>query len=96
MTKRRSVFATALTVTAITVASGGFGPTGSVIAQGNSEVIRSTTTRVPATLSANMGGTRTKNAALPTTTTKPNATAKSKAKPSKKKTGATTVAPSGK
>ncbi len=96
MTRRRSIFITALTLTAITAFSGGFGATGSVNAQGNSEVRRSTTTNVPSTIKAPMGGPRTKNAALPTTT-KPKAAVKPKPKPSqKKKAAATTIAPAGK
>lgn len=98
MSQRRSIFATAIAVTAITIASGGFGGTGSVSAQGNNEVRRSTTTNVPSTIKVPMGGPRTKNAALPTATTKPKAaTTKPKPKPSqKKKAAATTIAPAGK
>ena len=96
MTQRRTVFTTAIALTAITVIAGGFSTANSVSAQSKGGVRRSTTTIVPSTIQMPIGGTRTKNAALPTTTTKPKTVTKPQSKSSKKKTTATTVAPAGK
>ena len=96
MTQRRTVFTTAFALTAITVVAGGFSTANPVNAQSTNGVNRSTTTNVPSTIKMPVGGTRTKNAALPTTTTKPKSVTKPQSKPSKKKTAVTTVAPAGK
>ena len=96
MTQRRTVFTTAFALTAITVIAGGFSTANPVSAQSKGGVRRSTTTIVPSTIQMPIGGTRTKNAALPTTTTKPKPVTKPQSKPSKKKTTVTTVAPAGK
>lgn len=100
LTKRPAVFTTAIALTAVTVVAGGFSTANPVDAQSNGGGRRSTTTKAPSTVPMYYGGingTRTKNAALPTTTTKSSPAKKAKPKPTKKKSPAsTTVAPAGK